>query len=214
MTIKQVKKIFFENIDSFNKAYGFVSKKTAFELIKKEENRTIVISFTHNSFYDEIELIPCLEIHMHDVEEIVEKCLGRKVATLAMDLLSIKVFYQKGEKHIEKQIIERENRFHLFEDSDILSTPKQLANLYEEYGLRYIEEYGTKEAIHNLFNKNPKAISYHHTAWGYQAMSGIIVAKLLDSRDYNKILKAYQKEHTKKDPWGIDEFECVVKNLS
>lgn len=213
MTIKQVKQIFFENVHSFNTTYGFKSKVTAFCLVRKEQDKTIKISFTYNSFYDEIELIPCLEIYLHDVESYTEKCFDEKKATIAIDLLALEVLYKKGEKYIENYVIERKNRFHIFEDTDIVDAMEKMMSVYDKYAQKYIDTYANLEAVNKLFNIKPKVISQHHTAWEYQAASGVIVAKLLNE-NFEKVLKTYYELFKRKSPWGIEEFECLKDILS
>jgi len=214
MNLKQVKQVFFENIQSFTEVHGFSIKKTSFDLVKKEQNKTIEISFTHNDYYDEIELIPTLKIYLDEVAPLMKTCWSRKVPTLSINLIALEAFYEKGEKYIEDYTIEGKDRFHLFNDNDTLDTIKQLSYYYEAYALKYIDDYANLEVINETFNKKPNKITYHHSSWGYQSSVGIIVAKLLQSKKYEKLAQTYYKEYKKNEDWNIEKFECIVNTLN
>ena len=216
MRLKDVKDFFFKNVTEFNDTYGFVSKKTTFKLVKKTEFGSIVIHFTYNTFYDEVELIPCLKIYHKNITNIASKCIPGTNPAVAMYMIKLQIAKEKGERHIQKAAEEREIYWHIRQESyqdDIIEAIKEMTYIYEKYGKHEAERFSSLEEIYSVFSHKPKKDSYYHTVWPYKATFGLITAKVLKKRDYEKLKKIYYKEY--KDNWGftLDEFECLMDVL-
>ena len=220
MRLKDVKDFFFENIKEFNDTYGFVSKKTAFKLVKKTDYGSIEIDFTYNTFYDEIELDPCLSIYHNKVDAIASLCNSWKIPAVAMYILKLKVAKEKGERHIQKAAEERELYFHIMEDTyqdDILKAIDELTYIYERYGKYEVDRFASLEEVYSVFTHKPIKYSYYHTAWEFQAIVGLITAKLLNKKDYDKLVTIYYKQYKKHFAFtleALESFECLIEKLS
>lgn len=216
MKLKDVKDYLFENIDEFNEKYGFSSKKSTFKLIKKTEFGSIVISFTYNKYYDEIELIPCLKIYHKNLSDIAKKCIPGTNPAVAMYMIDLKLLKEKGERAIQKAAERGEVCWHINEDTykeDILKAIEELNYIYENYGKYEVERFSSIEEIYKLFRDKPKKHSYYHTVWQYKAIFGLITAKVLHKDDYEKLKQIYYKTYPKKSQLTMHRFECLMDVL-
>lgn len=219
----EVKRLLLESLQPIEDKHGYKITKSKFALIKKEKERTSALDFTENHWFDEVQIMPAICVDIKEINDIWQKFDKYIGHTYHMNLKKLSYWYDNvfwddfDPDDKDKYII-------LNYDNDISNASLDIQNLFEKYGLRYIEEYGTVEGVNKLMNSDPineatntkeksakkESAWWHCQSFNTQSVVGLIAAKLSDTASsYNEIADIYTQkinEHKKNDTMYDDDI--------
>jgi hypothetical protein len=232
--LSEVKRILLELLVPIQIEYGYKINKSKFSLIKKEEAITASLQFTENHWFDEVQIIPSICVDIKEINEIWEKFDEYIGYSFRMNLKKIGYWYDNvlwdDFKVDDKSYYSIKNY-----DINIINASVDIQRLFEKYGLRYIQEYGSVDGVNKLMNSSPEKKATNtkekpaskESAWWHcqsfktQSIVGLIAAKLTDDGvSYKKIADLYTqrinqyKENDSMYEKDINRFFEIKKYLS
>lgn len=146
---------------------------------KKRKEAIHRLYFTYNYWYDEVQLLPAIEVVIPQINEIILKFDG--VAQNFYD----KTYWQNLNKlsywYEQKSLIdfEYDDKYKIFADTDINWVVEDCISKFEKYGLRYVDDFGSLEKIGKLFN--PQNLNLNNDSLLRNLILGLITSYLTNN---------------------------------
>jgi len=217
--LSEVKKLLLEGFQPLADKHGYKVVKSKFALEKTEIDRTSFLSFTENHWFDEVQIMPAVEVSVHEIDEIIKRFSGVAVnfydSTYWMNLNKLAYWYE--DKSIEDFEYDDKDKYKIFNyTTDIKTAIQVISENFEKYGLRYIKEFGSVEGVDKLLNNYSKKLKDTDVLFLNKLILGPIVAKLLN-RDYNTCIDFYT-EYINQNKYEMSEsymglFSQIKKHI-
>ena len=156
--------------------------------------------------------MPSVEIRVLEVETIIKKfdsSFGNY--TPQINLKWLKDWCNFGE--VDTRI--NNGKFEIFNyDEDIAEASISIKSLFEEYGLKYIEKYGSVAGLDKMCNLYPENDNILNYGFHTRSINGIIAAKLVDNHRYKEIVEIYTQrinQHALDKTMNLDDIERFFK---
>ena len=138
---------------------------------------------------------PALYIHNYPVESIYSKITIRQLNNVQDlktigNLLAAIIANPTGEYKIYNQSLNLYN----YDESDMLNSSATLINYFKKVALPYFENNATWAGLDSIFNANLDIPSVHCNNESERSIRGLIVAKLIDRPDFDKLLNIHEKK--------------------
>lgn len=184
--LSEVKNLLLEGLQPLAEKHGYKIVKSKFAMVRKEKHRTTSLDFLTYSWNDEIRIRPRVVITHKEINDIVLKLKEKgnienlKDQCLSMDLLLLQKWYDKTQ--IENYGLNNDDVYTVHNyTTDIIHTINEISNKFEQYGLRYIEEFSSIKGIDTLLNsKKIEQFNLHATNMFTQIFIGLIASFILD----------------------------------
>lgn len=220
MKVSEVKKHLFESLSIFCEENNFKINKGNFKFSSKAKNVEFGITFLENHWFDEIQLMPKVFVDIIEINQIIRKFNPNFWHTYNMNLKQLEYWMER--KFWDEFEPDDKEKFKIFNyEEDIITTSKRIIELYNSYGIKYIQNYSTPEGVDILMNSdllNPvQSHENYNCAWWHtagfhtQSFVGLVAAKLsrTDS-DYLDIAQIYFDkimQHKKNETMYEDTIE-------
>ncbi len=105
-------------------------------------------------------------------------------------------------------------QYPLTRTEDIAGVAKHLITDFQTKALDYYTEYSSLQSIDQVLNHNPSEKTPHRMMEWLRASTGLIVARLVDRRNYNELTNVYLKTLHKLDRgFYLPQFTALIKDL-
>ena len=195
ITIKanELKEIIAAQLSNEFEKDGFTFKKSTNEFKHQDGDYTYSFYIEQLSWSGSHSINVHLRISQKKIESILEKILGkqRHKITMGRDIGDI---YKSPDG---RELGERGGLFiWLYQDEDIEATIKKLGMYYSDIAKPYFTKYNTLEAIDDIMNNPPFDYCPAHVGGNFneRCMKGLIVAKLINNPNYEKLVSIYNEE--------------------
>lgn len=217
MKIKDVKDLVFTALTPFAQELGFTMIDVRhFSLFyPTDDDISISIEFTYESYENEIELFPWVTIASIDISEICEDCDVDLYDAAYINLLVLEQIKIHGdnEQRINKALKNKGDRIILRDDSEWYYTFTDTMKRLLPLALGYINRFRTLEAIDREYNSLPLKIN--SPIWPdlrTRCFAGIIAAKLTHNPNYTLLKQQYSDivTHMNYSKQIQDEFYNII----
>lgn len=195
---------------------GYKTNKGRFSINKKQGNVSSSLHFLTNHWFDEVQVIPYVEIDIKEINDIWKKFDEYIGYTYYMNLRELKDWYNIGEISWEKFVKNNGNRYKLFNyENNLIEAFNEIGNLFKDYGLKYIDDFGSIEGVNRLYNENYLDNNNPHcSGFNVKGVVGLIAAKLSDNPNYEVISAYYTdiiNQHKKANTMTKKDIEIFFK---
>ncbi len=186
---------------------NFILNKTLAEFTRKDNQGWDKYQLIFLKRDDGWEINPAMLIRKDAVEDIFHRTSGFEKK------------YQKGTptigSSVEDYLGNRSGsyRFDLTEESQIDSVAQKILTLLKEIALPFFDKYNTIENLDLAINEDPSNTALTGTI--FKGSKGIILAKLTNREDYNRLVTLYTKHYEKlSDGFYLSGFKNLLGTLS
>ncbi|MFZ4798523.1 MAG: hypothetical protein ACOYMA_13585 [Bacteroidia bacterium] len=216
MKVSEVKTKLLDLLTPFSNEIGYKINKNRFSISKEHNNINATLQFTTNSWFDEVQIMPSVNVNIKEINDIWKMFNEYASITYSMNLNELKDWYDLGVVSWEKFQLNKKDRHQIFNyETDLMHANLEIQYLFNKYGLRYINDFGSIEGVNKLYNQSLDDLKSYHCA-GFQVRSvvGLIAAKLSNNPDYIKISEFYTNkinEHKLNDTMTKKDIEIFFK---
>ena len=192
MRIADVKQIVLTELTPFAEEHGLKVKKSVFGVgSKRGQNPKFDIFFLHNTWIDEVHLLPWVNIYFKEIHNICEACGFHLNYTVGINLLLLEEIHKQG---WNRNMTHKQFSAHitLLDGEEWIDNFRETMSRLCPLAMEYVNRYSTIEAVDKLFNQppfdeyNPNCCSSTH-----RCFIGLIAAKLVNNPEYDYLKKVY-----------------------
>ena len=193
LKVKDIKEYINADFGQMMAAEGFEYKKTSNEYCCKKGDCTYIYNMMLTAWSTSYSITVRLWISQGQIEDIYELILGksRVKVTFDQDILERLYYSPDGRKNGKGENL----GIWLANNEDIYPTIETLKNYYHQIAKPYFDRFKTLEAFDDFINNPPFEYSpaYVGTYTNERCMKGLIVAKLVNNSDYEKLEAIYDE---------------------
>lgn len=186
---QEVKEIIASSLTLLMVTEGFKYKKSSNEYVCTVEDFTYSFCIDQLRWSDHYSIDVRLEISQKKIENVLEKIIGKQRfrATMGNTIGQIKLS-PDGRKYVAGGL-----QFILLFEEDVTAAVETLFEYYSTIAKPYFKKYSSLKAIDDIMNNDPFDYlpPYYGAGLDGRCMKGLIVAKLVNNPEYDKLVTIY-----------------------
>lgn len=209
LTKQEAREAITAEIEEFLKPLGFTHNRQRRVFDRKQEDCTerYVLIYTDN-IEGGSRIEPEAAIRVESVERLFHAASYYSESIQDTSTLVAGVYFldQKRYKHLLHGVP-------VSTEKEVGPAAEQLFHAFKDVALPFYERFSTLNAIDAHLNDKPKGKAF--TPWSVyeRAARGIVVAKLVGRKNYDKLVKTYRKQVKKYESIHLSHFEALVQAL-
>ncbi len=196
LSIKDVSQSIISGISEKMSSHGFIFDKYHKYYIKRTEDSHQIFDLVFMRKDAGILVEPVVRIKIRPIEDIYHKVATKDeeyfegTDTLGNNLGRIIDHFEKG----AQQNTNSKMKYLIENEKDIAILKKVIPNKFEQYALRYFDNYSSVAKTDELLNSNPREISIHNWLYPLRACLALIAAKINHNPRYDELVNIYEQE--------------------
>lgn len=186
MRKKDVNKILNAGFKESLKTLGF--KKTKNEFLKKYDNFSIRFGYAIVDYYNLFPTTFGYGLYMKEYDNLIGRIEGREINNRNVYGRNTISLFVKGNYPIKEYTITTEE--------DTLNMVKEVTAYMKNVAIPYLESISNFSALDKIYNENPTRPEF--------GVRGLILAKMAQNPQYDKLKKAYRQLFVDKN-WAVQE---------
>ncbi|MDE3250127.1 MAG: hypothetical protein KGO82_15810 [Bacteroidota bacterium] len=188
MKTSEIKNRIVDGLTTKFNSIGFSFQKKRFEFIGERNGQKFVFNLLITSWSGYWTVSVRLFISILAIERVYEAILGKSHSLTMGNTIERISKSQDG-----RRIVNGDMSIIIYHIEDVEAAIETLTRYYDTIAVEYFSKYNNLKAIDDIFNHAPFDHCPAHVGGSFdeRCMKGLIVAKLVDNRDYEKLSTIY-----------------------